>query len=148
MDEFYLFVNSYDSLNLFPQNKGGQFRIELPKTYSMDGEWECAILEMTFVPAFERQSKRLYVCCDVLGEWSYVQDTFLSLLQSVAVRPEEMTEAIFERAIYMPVKSGNMKRLEITLRDDRLQVCRCKDDHVFCLLHFRKVIRGRNSTRQ
>ena len=33
-------------------------------------------------------------------------------------------------------------QLEITLKDNRLIVCRFKDDHVFCLLHFRKRQRG------
>ncbi|VDI12650.1 Hypothetical predicted protein [Mytilus galloprovincialis] len=140
MDEFYLFVNSGDSLQLFPQNRGGQFRIRLPRSHLMKGTWECALLEMTFVPAFETSTQRMYVCCDLVRDESYVRDTYLPLLQSVAIRKEETTEIIFERPLYLASRGGETEILEITLRDDRLRVCRCKDDHVFCLLHFRQKL--------
>ncbi|VDH99490.1 Hypothetical predicted protein [Mytilus galloprovincialis] len=123
MDEFYLFVNSGDSLQLFPQNRGGQFRIRLPRSHLMKGTWECALLEMTFVPAFETSTQRMYVCCDLVRDESYVRDTYLPLLQSVAIRKEETTEIIFERPLYLASRGGEMEILEITLRDDRLRVC-------------------------
>ena len=42
------------------------------------------------------------------------------------------------RPIYHETKPFQFYQLEITLKDDRLRVCRFKDDHVFCLLQFRK----------
>ena len=143
MDEFYLFVNSGDSLDLFPENRGGQFSVRLPRSHLTNGTWECALLEMTFVPTFEIPTRRVYLCSDVVREETYVRDTYLPLLQSVAVRRDETMEVVFERPLYRTTRGGEVTLLEITVRDDRLRVCRFKDDHVFCLLHFRKkVIRG------
>ncbi|VDI36806.1 Hypothetical predicted protein [Mytilus galloprovincialis] len=133
MDEFYLFVNSGDSLDLFPENRGGQFSVRLPRSHLTNGTWECALLEMTFVSTFEIPTRRVYLCSDVVREESYVRDTYLPLLQSVAVRRDETMEVVFERPLYRTTtRGGEVTLLEITVRDDRLRVCRFKDDHERC----------------
>ena len=133
MDEFYLFINSYDSLGLYPNNRGGKFKVHLPRTYYMEGEWECGLLEINFVPAFKYPTQRVYVTSSIVGNESYAENTFLQLLQSVSVRNEEITEVIFERPIYHKVGIEVVSSIEITLRDDHLRVCDMKDDH----FHFR-----------
>lgn len=138
MENVYLFVNSADSLNIFDQNRGGEFKVQLPRSYDLSGSWECALLEITFVPAFRYSTQRVYVCSNVVGNESYVNNSLLPILQSVCIKPEEITEIVFERPLYHKVRPRELSSIEITLRDDRLRVCDTKDDHVFCLLHFRK----------
>ena len=140
MDEYYLFINSYDSLEFNPGNRGGDFRISLPRSQLMNGDWEVALMEMTLVPAFETSTSRIYVCSSIVGEMSYVRDTYLPLLQSVSIRREEKSDIIFDRPLYRPVRCPNLQMFDITLKDDRLQTVTLKDDHVFCLLHFRKKL--------
>jgi hypothetical protein len=53
MEEFYVFVSSEDSLEHFGDNSGGQFRVQFPRTYPVKDKWECALLKVSFVPAFE-----------------------------------------------------------------------------------------------
>jgi hypothetical protein len=53
MEEFYVFVSCEDSLEHFGDYSGGQFRAQFPRTYPMKDKWECALLNVSFVPAFE-----------------------------------------------------------------------------------------------
>jgi hypothetical protein len=138
MEEFYVFVSSEDSLEHFGDNSGGQFRVQFPRTYPMKDKWECALLNVSFVPAFETPTRMVYVCGDFVGNYSYVINSYQSVLQSVGILQEELTDVTFERPIYHETKTFQFYQLEITLKDDRLRVFRFKDDYVFCLLHFRK----------
>ena len=138
MEEFYVFVSSEDSLEYFGDNSTGQFRVQFPRTYPMKDKWECALLNVSFVPAFETLTRRVYVCGDFVGNYSYVRNSYHPVLQSVGILHEELTDVTFERPIYHETKTFQFYQLEITLKDDRLRVFRFKDDYVFCLLHFRK----------
>ena len=53
MDEFYLFLNSGDSLTTHVNNNAGDFVIDLPRIFKLQGGWECALVELTFFPDFE-----------------------------------------------------------------------------------------------
>ena len=135
MDEFYLFINSQDSLSTFPSNVGGNFKICIPKRYILDGTWECALLEMSFVPELVTSTRRVYLCCDFV-EPSYVRGTSLPILQSVGMWNE--TDVTFDKPMYFKVRSNELYHIEFILKDDQLRTCRLKDDHVFLLLHFRR----------
>ena len=104
----------------------------------MKDKWECALLNVSFVPAFETPTKRVYVCGDFVGNYSYVRNSYQPVLQSVGILHEELSDVTFEPPIYHKTKTFQFYQLEITLKDDCLRVCRFKDDHVFRLLHFRK----------
>jgi hypothetical protein len=94
------------------------------------------VIEHFFCTAFETPTKRVYVYGDFVGNYSYVRNQ--PVLQSVGILHEEVMDVTFERPIYHEKKSFQFYQLEITLKDDCLRVCRFKDDHVFCVLHFRK----------
>ncbi|VDI20460.1 Hypothetical predicted protein [Mytilus galloprovincialis] len=115
MDEFYLFVNSGDSLDLFPENRGGQFSVRLPRSHLTNGTWSVPYGN-DVRPTFEIPTCRVYLCSDVVREESYVRDTYLPLLQSVTVRRDEMMEVIFERPLYQTTRGGEVKLLEVTVR--------------------------------
>lgn len=51
MDEYYLYVSSDGSHSYFENVSGGVFRTNFTKAnYVLDGEWEYALLELSFVP--------------------------------------------------------------------------------------------------
>ena len=137
MDEFCLFINSEDSLSTFANNVGGNFKVRLPKRYTLDGSWECALLEVSFIPELEVSTRRMYFCSDFVHQ-SYVRETALPILQSIRLLNEDITDVTFEKPIYFPVTRNELYHIEFVLRDDHLQMCRLKDDHVFLLLHFRR----------
>ena len=71
MEQFYVFANSEDSLNIFNDNAGGRFRVYFPSLYVLHGTWECAFLEVTFVPKLTTPTRRIYVCCNFVNN-SYI----------------------------------------------------------------------------
>ena len=105
MEEFYVFVSSEDSLEHFGDNSGGQFRVQFPRTYPMKDEWECALLNVSFVPAFETPTRRAYVYGDFVGNYSYVRNSYQLVLQSVGILDEEVSDVTFERPIYHETKN-------------------------------------------
>jgi hypothetical protein len=95
MEQFYVFANSEDSLNIFNDNPGGRFRVYFPNPYVLDETWQCALLEVTFVPKLTTLTRRIYVCCDFVDN-SYVRDSYISVLQSLSVLNEDVTDVIRE----------------------------------------------------
>jgi hypothetical protein len=151
MEEFYVFVSSEDSLEHFGDNSGGPFRVQFSRTYPMKDKWECALLNVSFVPAFETLTRRAYVCEDFVGNYSYVRNSYQPVLQSVGILHEEVADATFERPIYHETKPFQFYQLEITLKDDRLRVCgisanvsRCLADAVY-IIHSRRHFISKDS---
>ena len=68
MDNCYLFLASDDSLLTHVNKTAGDFIVELLRRYGLDGSWECAISEITFVSEFEQLTDRICVCADVLDD--------------------------------------------------------------------------------
>jgi hypothetical protein len=137
MVQFCVFANSEDSPNIFNDNTGGRFRVYFPNPYVLDGTWECALLEVTFVPKLTTPTRRIYVCCN-LEDNTYVRDSYIPILQSLSVLNEDVADVTFENPIYHRVRGGIDQQIEISMRDDNLEICRLKDDHVFGLVHFRR----------
>jgi hypothetical protein len=82
MENVYLFLASDHSLLTHVNNTAGDVVVELPRRYRLDGSWECAISEITFVSEFEQLTDRIYVCADMIDD-SYVRRTTLPILRSI-----------------------------------------------------------------
>ena len=130
-------ANTEDSLNIFNDNEGRRFRVYFPNPYVLDGTWECALLNVSFVPKLTTPTRRIYVCCDFVDN-SYVKDSYIPVLHSLSVLNENVTDVTFENPIYHRVIGGIGQQIEISMRDDNLEICYFIDDHVFCLVHFRR----------
>jgi hypothetical protein len=63
----------------------------------MKDEWECALLNVSFVPTFEAPTRRAYVYGDFVGNYSYVRNSYQLVLQSVGILDEEVSDVTFER---------------------------------------------------
>jgi hypothetical protein len=115
MEQFYVFANSEDSLNIFNDKAGGRFRVYFPNPYVLDGTWECALLEVTFVPKLTTPTRRIYVCCDFV-ENSYVRKSYIPVLQSLSVLNEDVTDVTFENPIYHRLRGAICQHIEISMR--------------------------------
>jgi hypothetical protein len=89
---------------------------------TMKDKWECALLNVSFVPAFETPTRRVYVCGAFLVNYSYVRNSYQPVLQSVGILHEELTDVTFEQPKYHETKTFQFYQLEITLKDDRLRI--------------------------
>lgn len=137
MDDFYLYLYCGDSLATQVNNHAGDFVVVLPRTYRLNGRWECALVELTLKPQTEQRSDRLYVCTDLIDE-SYLRDTFLPILRTILPTDEDVIDIEFGTPHYMSIHRNELDRVRIFIRGDRLQPCRFKIDHLYCTLHFRK----------
>ena len=76
----YLFVSSKDSLHLFPENKGGNFRVLIPPHFS--SEWEIGITQLHIKIDTLGLGKHVLICCDQISK-SSCSNTELGILRSV-----------------------------------------------------------------
>ena len=79
MTEFYLFLSSRDSV----YHKNG-FWIEFPKPYLLEGNWTCALTEITLTCDFKPRSPRIYLCSDIVQE-SYVHNALIEIVRNVEI---------------------------------------------------------------
>jgi hypothetical protein len=103
MDDFYLYLHCGDSLAVHTDNHAGDFVVDLPKTYKLDGHWGCALTEIAMSTHTEQKTDRLYVCSNLIKE-SYVKDTFLPMLRSVPTTNEETLDLEFSTPYYTPIR--------------------------------------------
>ena len=59
MTDFYLYLSSQDSLDVRKNNSPPDFWNQLPKTYSLEGQWMCALKQISFTCDFKPKSRRL-----------------------------------------------------------------------------------------
>ena len=135
MEIFYLFLASDHSLLTHVNNTAGDFVVELPRRYRLDGSWECAISEITFVSEFEQLTDRIYVCADVIDD-SYVRRTTLPILRSIDLDTDTKVDLSFNLLCYIKVQTHELRRIQIFIRDRNLKPSRFKFDRLYCTLHF------------
>ena len=136
MDEFYLYLYCGDSLATHANNHAGDFVVDLPKTYLLGRQWECALTEISLFTETEVSNLRLYFCADHVEE-TYVRNSFLPILRSFDTS-EGYLDLEFTRPYYMGVRMGELNQVRISIRGDDLQPCRFKVDRVYCTLHLRR----------
>lgn len=118
-------------------NHAGDFVVDLPKTYLLEGQWECALTEIALSTYLEQKTARIYVCLDIVEE-SYVKETFLPILRPLITREEDTVDLEINTAYYMRLRHQDLNRVRIFIRDDRLNPCRFKIDRLYCTLYFRR----------
>jgi len=75
MEQFYLYLYCGDSLSTHVNNHTGDFVVDLPKTYLLEGRCEYALTELTLHSQTERRTKRLSLCSDLVQD-SYLKNYF------------------------------------------------------------------------
>ncbi|CAC5384624.1 unnamed protein product [Mytilus coruscus] len=123
----YFLVITNQNLKMYFYNDRN-VRIQLHKSYILDGEWECALLELSFVPKFPTPERRVFFCSDFVID-TYAREKSLPILQSAGVLNEDIADIVFEKPIYLKVTRNELYQIEFVLRNDNLKISRPKDDH-------------------
>lgn len=108
MDAFYLFLYCGDSMSTHVDNHAGDFVVDLPKRYLLEGNWECALTELTLSSQLEYPSHRLYVCADIVEE-SYARNRVLPLLR--VIEPVDQDPLEFGLPYYVKLRNADLNRL-------------------------------------
>ncbi len=107
----FIFFSSKDSLRRHPNNKAWEFTVELANPIKLEGQWECALMEIDYD---KRVKKDLYIICD-LCESSNVRDKSLSILRVVKA------QNIFTIPYFVGVISHYITSVKVYILDDNLQ---------------------------
>jgi hypothetical protein len=135
VNELYLFLDSRDSLSIHADNKASDFTVELPQCYYLQGNWECALIELRMRL---HSASRIYVFSDVVED-SYVRNAKICVLRTVDLRPKKIIDIVYSTPIYLKVKLQELSRISILVRDDKLETCK-SINAMYCALQRREDI--------
>ena len=130
--EHYLFLSSNDSTVHYPRNWAGDFTVTLPKTYHLNGHWECALLELI---VRSPRHQKLLVCCDVIED-SCVRDILYPVLRIVP--PEDKDHFTFERPYFFPIRNKEINQIRLFIRGSDLQPLPSDSSSIDCVLLLRR----------
>ena len=69
---YYLFLANDDMLDIYPSNQATNFIVDLPQTLYLNGNWECAICDLKYIPIREYNTIRFFYICSDICEQSIV----------------------------------------------------------------------------
>lgn len=140
MKNYYLYLHSSDSLTLYPNNSPSECWIQLPKHYNLDGQWECALVDISLDCKFNPRSLRLYLCCDFVEE-SCVKDKLYPVLRNIEVnaRYNKIKTELYSKPIYIPVNEKQLHTLRLYLVDSNLKPVEFTENDLHCVLHLRQI---------
>ena len=133
MNNHYLFLSSNDSKDEYPDNMSTEFTIELPRVYTLEGQWECALAEIE--PNVNTDT--LYVCADLCQE-SYAENTMIPVLRRLRNIKKGKKPFEFPVLYYVPVKKTHIDRIRIFIRGGKLQLIAKDKTITRCVLHLRR----------
>ena len=139
MTDFYLFLSSQDSLDARKNNNTSEFWIQLHKTYSLEGQWLCALKQVSFTCHFEPKTRRLYLCSDIVEE-SYVRNTLVLVVRNIEIynKSKKYLTENFEDDLYLSVNVTHLTSVRVYLRDSDLKPVQFDSNDLHCVLYFKK----------
>lgn len=140
MKDHYLYLHSRDSLTLYPKNSPSECWIQLPKPYILDGQWECALVDISLDCSFSPRSLRLYLCCDFVEE-SCVKDRLVPVLRNIEVnaRFNKIKTELFPELVYIPVNEKQLHTIRLYLLDADLKPVVFTENDLHCVLHLKQT---------
>jgi len=140
MKDLYLYLHSRDSLQLHKNNNPSECWIQLPKLYSLEGRWECGLIDISLDCDFVPKSSRLYLCGDFVEE-SYVRETSLPVLRHIEVtsRYKKVKYEAYTHPIYVPVKTVQLRTLRLRIVDENLKPVVFNTNDLHCVLHLKQT---------
>ena len=131
--EHYLFLNSVDSEKQHPDNTFADFTVELPRTYLLDGVWECYLREVET----DVKEDFFYVCTNICQE-SYVENTLFPVLRAVTKSKSTTKYYSFDDPFYFKLTVDTVNRVRIFIRGRGLRPISSSGSVLRCTLHIRK----------
>lgn len=106
----YLFINSEDSLTIYPNNTGDNFTVELPKPIQLESEdWRVAVTEIKS----DKGNGYYIICCDIVEE-SYIKDKYLPVLRAGG-------QTSFTNPYYLKIRTNYIPRIHFQVYNKNLK---------------------------
>ena len=127
-DTFHIYLSSGDSLDSFPDNEPGDFRVQLPqRVYLAEGKWWCGVAQLE-IP--ENPKEPLYLCSNICMD-SITGDFKLPVLRRIRGKVTQPTNVI-----YVPVKGRELSTIRIFIRSLRGEAVSFASQTSYCTLRF------------
>ena len=134
MKHFYLHASNMDSENLFPDNKGSAFIVELPKYMHLTGNWEICLKEIRVIGNLEKRDFDI-MCSLCAPDPVYGRQT----LRRVWIKGDKGYQIRYALPFYVPLTSNVFKRIEVALKPINKQYTDIPATSCELTLHFRKI---------
>lgn len=141
MDNFYLYLNSKDSVDFSGEQNTSDFLVHFQTAYELDFGWSCALTDLTISHNFLPRSKRLYFCCNILGD-TFVRNKHIPVIRNIEITTglrQTEQHITYSNLQYVPLTTYSFNSIHIFLRDEDLNpVTFARDQDLHCVLHFKK----------
>ena len=138
MDDFYIFLTSDDSIDLFPNNKPSEFTVSLGRNINLSGTWLCGLKEITY-HINEDLPETVLILCNIC-EQSYVRNTYMPILRRLHFPLTEegvFTDTLYE-PFYMKVIDNNLSNITICIRGQDDADVEFDHHSIKCVLHLKR----------
>lgn len=106
-------IRSGDCKHIYPDNRVYDFRVNIPKTIHLSGNWNVTLLEFAYQLNKTSPEKDIYVCCDLCSN-TIVGDTEIPLLRRLYLN-RKAENLIFSSPYGVPLKTGTIQEIHIYL---------------------------------
>jgi hypothetical protein len=142
-DEYYLHLNCKDSTEFFPSNDPADFRIKLPRPLTLDGQWECALINLSYWPQFHtsEKPKEMYLCLEEVSN-SYAMDGLHPILKRVSVPENIITKVnlIYPHIDFLPINQTVLQSIRFYIIDNEGLTPSFVIKDLYCTLLLRRKI--------
>ena len=138
--DFYICLTSSSPEDGIFANTPNNFTVITPSLARLQGQWECALVELSLDCQFTPKRERLYMCCDFL-EQGYINQRPVSYIRNIEIRGryKKYMSEIYADARYVPLRPGWRNQINIQLLDDEMKPVEFgADTSLHCVLHFRR----------
>lgn len=147
MDSMYIYLQSNDSIELYPDNNGARFTVRLPKRLHMSGTWTCALCEIHIPPihsqGFTWTPALPIAVCSTLCAGSVLTGMHVPVLRQIILSDQEQREGTslsFNPLYYIPIVQADLEAISIYLKTTPGFKFSLGDQLLYCLLHLRKEL--------
>ena len=139
----YIFVNSKESREDFPNDTGHNFSVKLTESVAVEGNWVCALKELKVQKRSGLDGHFMLISdiCEpshTYGEKISVLRTFdLARSSADTVTTETFS---YDNGYYFPLRGGKVDTIHFTVKDFRFKPPKDQDIlNISCVLHLKRL---------
>ena len=126
--EFYIYLSSRDSMNIFPKNTASDFSLVLPDRLQLKREeWSCGLIDLVLPHA---PDEPVYLCSNIC------QETIVGSRQRPVLRRIIDIYSEPSHVIYVPLKTIELSVLRLYLEGHASGPVSLADGAAYATLHF------------
>lgn len=133
-------LSSSDSVKYHLNNTVTDFITELVVPFHLKGAWEVALIDIHMSLSTQSRLKPINIYCDLCDE-SNVNGVLSPLLRHMPLTKVKLMQHLqFSTPIYVSLKTSEIKRVRMYIRDDHDDTPTQITDPLSCTLHIRKTL--------